>query len=58
MLKQKYNTCKGLWDPAKGQDKSSGFVLEEQQTQYNLPHSEQECGIMAIIYKGSKIKGG
>lgn len=58
MLEQKYNMCKGLWDPAKGQDKLSGFVLKGQQTQHNLPHSEQECGITASIYKGSKIKGG
>lgn len=32
-------------------------IFKEPQTQYAFLHSARECGIMAVIYKGSKIQG-
>lgn len=47
--------CKGLRDPAKGQGKLSGSVFfKEQQTQYNVPHSDEEYGTMRKMQKWLK----
>lgn len=50
--------CGGLWDPAKGQGKLQALLLQGTTGLYNVPHSDKECGIIAMMRKEVRSNEG